>query len=121
MSAEYVDWQGRHADVQPITLAGRAARTVNGSGQALAVARGVARLTLDSSAYSGTATTLDVTVETSEAPPGPWRAVGAFPQQTAAGVVRRSFAGLDRHVRAAWTLGGTAAGVTFSVAGELAS
>lgn len=114
----YEKANGEWADTEDVELAPSAARTATGNGSSVEVGdRGVARLLLDVTAASGTSPTLDVTVETSH-DGTTWRQVGTFAQKTAAGTERKSFSGLDRFVRATWTLGGTTPSFTFEISGE---
>jgi hypothetical protein len=78
-------------------------------------------LLLAVSAASGTSPSLTLTVQTSndDGNTDPWRNVGSFPAQTAAGSVRQSFAGLDRWVRLSWAITGTSPSFTFTTSGEL--
>lgn len=81
----------------------------------------VVRLTLVSTAVSGTSPTLDVTVETSSdnGVADAWRSVGTFTQVTGVTSARKSFGGCDRWVRTRSVIGGTASPtVTYSVSGE---
>lgn len=74
--------------------------------------RGTARLTLAVTAGTGT---LDVAVQTS-GDGTTWRAVAAFTQATGVTSERKSFAGIDRFIRAVSTIG--TGPFTFSVDGE---
>jgi hypothetical protein len=100
------------------SLAASAARTTAGSGPAVNSEQyTIARLTLNVTAVAA-GTTATVTVETS-GDGTTWTSVGTFAGATAAGTQRKVFAGLDRLVRASWTLAGTAPSATFSVSGSL--
>jgi phage gp36-like protein len=100
-----------------VTLASSAARTASGAGASvdLGIKSG---LTLDLlvSAASGTSPTLAVSIETSK-DGSTWRTLGSFTQATAAGPQSKAFAGADRYVRVAWTIGGTTPSFTFSLSG----
>lgn len=110
--------QGHYADVDPAHLA-TGTLTANKTGEAVPTGdRGIARLTLDITAASGTTPTLDVTIETSE-DKTTWTSVGTFTQATAAGKQRKVFVGLDRYVRAVETVGGTGPSFTRTISGEL--
>lgn len=111
---------GRFFPARDITLAAAASRTTSSNGSAVDVGGAhTLRLALVCSSRSGTSPTLDVKVQTS--PDGTnWYDVAAFAQITAAGTSYKSFSGLDRYVRAAWTIGGSSTPTfAFSVAGEL--
>lgn len=73
-------------------------------------------------AVSGTSPSLTVSIDTSydNGVTDTWRSVGTFTAQTAANTsAHKSFPGLDRWVRASWTVSGTTPSVTFGVAGEV--
>lgn len=73
-------------------------------------------------AASGTTPSLTVNIQTSfdNGVTDPWRTVASFAAQTAADTsARKNFVGLDRWVRATWTVSGTTPSVTFGVAGEV--
>lgn len=75
--------------------------------------------TLTVGGATGTAPTLDVVCETSDAASGNVRTVAAFAQKTGAATERKSFAGLDAQYRFRWTVGGTTPSFTgVSIAGE---
>lgn len=101
-----------------ITLLASAARAASGTGASvdLGIKTGLL-LTLAVSAVSGTSPTLQVKIETS-ADGSTWRLLDTFAVTTAVGPVVRAFAGADRYVRAAWTIGGTAPSFTFGLAGQ---
>ena len=72
-------------------------------------------------AASGTTPSLTVNVQTSHdnGATDAWRTVASFAALTAAGSSPwNDFAGLDRWVRATWTITGTTPSFTFGVAGE---
>jgi hypothetical protein len=74
------------------------------------------------SAASGTTPSITVTIETSydNGVADAWRAVASFAAQTAANTsAHKSFAGLDRWVRATWVVSGTTPSITFGVLGEI--
>lgn len=103
-----------------VVLAASGARTSNSSGPHHPTRDDdTARLTLDVTASGGTTPTLDVDIETS--PEGTsWSTVDSFTQATGTNSQRLVVSNLDRFVRVAWTIGGTAGPTfTFSVAGEL--
>jgi hypothetical protein len=104
-----------------VMLHASAARTATGSGPTVAVGtHHTARLSLDVTAASGTSPSMTVTIEHS-ADGTTWVAhpQGAFTAVTASGSQRKVLSGLDRFVRAVWTITGTTPSFTFSVAGEL--
>jgi hypothetical protein len=74
------------------------------------------------SAVSGTSPSLTVNVQTSydNGVTDPWRTLGSFPAQTAAGsTAHQSFPGCDRWIRASWTVAGTTPSFTVGVTGDL--
>lgn len=114
----YSKANGQWADTVDAELVASAARTATFQSAALEIGdRGTACLTLDVTAVSGTAPTLDVAIETS-ADGTTWRALASFAQKTVAGSERKSFVGCDRFIRANCTIAGTTPSFTFSVAGE---
>jgi len=108
---------GRYADTLPAILANGTITATTTSPAIELGDRGTLRLTLLISAASGTTPTLDVAVQTS-ADGSTWSAVAAFAQQTAAGSVRKVFAGMDRYARIVETVGGTTPSFTRTVSGE---
>jgi len=73
-------------------------------------------------AVSGTSPSITVSVDTSYdgGVADAWRSVGTFTAQTAANTsAHKSFPGLDRFVRASWTVSGTTPSITFGVLGEI--
>jgi hypothetical protein len=109
---------GRYANTEDVTLAASAARTATVSLTGVELGdKGTARLLLDVTAASGTTPTLDVAIQTSK-DNSTWRAVAAFAQKTTTGTELKSFTGLDRFVRAVFTIGGTTPSFTASVTGE---
>ena len=113
----YSTKSGRWANTVDLMLAASAARTANGNGNVAEPGdRGVARLTLNITAASGTSPTLNVTVQTSH-DGVTWRSAGSFTQATGVSVQRATF-NIDRFVRATWTVGGTTPSFTFSLTGE---
>ena len=120
----YKKSNGKWANTEDVTVQDSVTRTATANGSAVEVGeRSVACLELVVSAASGTTPTLDVSIETSKdgsgSGLGAWRSVGSFAQKTSATSERKSFAGLDRFVRAVQTVGGTTPSFTFSVLGEL--
>lgn len=74
------------------------------------------------SAVAGTSPSITVSIDTSydNGVTDAWRSVGTFTAQTAANTpAHKSFSGLDRWVRASWTVSGTTPSITFGVAGEI--
>jgi hypothetical protein len=110
---------GRWADTESVVLANAASVSgASGTGTAVELGdRGVGRLTLLVSAL-GAGTTLTVTIMTSDAESGTYRAVSAFTGAGATGSEALSFAGLDRWVRADWALVGGTTTATYTVSGE---
>lgn len=73
-------------------------------------------------AISGAGATITVSIDTSydNGATDAWRSVGTFTAQTAINQsTRKSFVGLDRWVRASWTVAGTTPSITLEVAGEV--
>lgn len=114
----YVKSDGTFVYTEPFPAVASAARTTSSAATAYEVGnRNTLRsLTMAVTASSGTTPTLDVRVET-----GPdnstWTTVGSFTQATGVTSQTKSFAGLDRYARVAWTVGGTTPSFTFSVSG----
>lgn len=75
------------------------------------------RLTLAVSAVGGTTPSMTVNVQTSD-DGATWNTLASFPAVTAAGSTRRTFAGVDRYVRATTTITGTTPSFTFGLTGE---
>lgn len=104
---------------EAVSLAASAARTTNGSGSTVAVGTAhTLRATLSVTAASGTTPSLTARIETSE-DGTTWRTALTFTAATGATTQRLSTSGLDRFIRAAWTITGTTPSLTFSVTGEL--
>jgi hypothetical protein len=116
----YSDALGRWVRGRDVTLAASAQRAATGTGAAIELGDATTgRLTLEVTAGGVDADeVLDVTVEAS-GDGVTWRQVGAFAQAAGATTERASFSGLDRFVRAAWTVAGTTPDFTFSVTGEV--
>lgn len=96
--------------------------TATGVGAGIAVInkdewRGVSTVT----AATGTTPSLTVNIQTShdDGATDAYRTIASFTAQTAAGASGwKSFPGLDRFVRASWTVSGTTPSITFGVSGE---
>jgi hypothetical protein len=119
--ARYSNFLKKYVRGNDVTPVASAAKAVNGnSGWLNAEEFSSLALSLAVSAHAGTAPTLDVIVETASDDQGAdSRQVGAFTQKTANVTERKSFAGLDKFYRVAWTVGGTAGPTfTFSVSGQ---
>lgn len=72
-------------------------------------------------AISGTTPSITVNIQTShdDGAADAYRTIASFPAQTTvSSSAWQSFAGLDRYVRATWTVSGTTPSVTFGVSGE---
>lgn len=110
---------GQFYEEDEVTLLASAARTASGVSDVYEVGdKGTLRLDLDVIAVSGTAPTLHVQIETRKAyASGTWRVVDAF-EASAVGSERRVMGGVDRFVRAVYTLGGSSPSFTFSLGGE---
>jgi hypothetical protein len=107
------------ADTEDVTLHASAARTASGSGTGVELGdRSGIRLDLAVTAASGTKPSLQVDLETSS-DNATWRPVGGFTALASTGTQRMSLGGLDRFVRAVWTISGSGSpSFTFSVSGE---
>jgi hypothetical protein len=102
---------------EAVVLAPSAARGVTGNGSSIDTGeRGTLRLLLDITVVSGTSPTITVSVEQSHNGTT-WRAHSSFAAATAVSSERKSFGGIDRYVRATWTIGGTTPSFTFAVTG----
>lgn len=106
-----------HGD--PVTVVSSAARTANGTGGTIVAGdRDTLRLALAVTAASGGTPSLTVTVEHS-GDGTTWSTHSSFTAVTTTGTTRKVFGGVDRYVRATWTITGTTPSFTFSVTGEL--
>lgn len=119
----YKNSDGTWADLSDLVVQDNVTRTATGNSTPIEVGdRGVANLEVVVTAASGTTPTLDIAIQTSKDGSGTglgaWRTIASFAQLTAAGSERKSFAGLDRFVRATSTIGGTTPSFTYSVKGE---
>jgi hypothetical protein len=79
--------------------------------------RRIAELLLEVTAASGTAPTLNVTIETSPNPTS-WQPVLAFKSFTDVGFQRLKFGPLERYLRAKWVIGGTTPSFTLQITGD---
>lgn len=95
-----------------------AARTATATGTAFSTASlDSIDATLTITAAAGTDPTLDVTLETTTDGTNYYTLTPAFPQQTGAAAVSRTFDGLGSSCRWKWTIGGTdTPSFTFSIA-----
>jgi hypothetical protein len=97
--------------------------TASGTGAAIEVDdRDEFRGAVDVTAASGTTPSLTVNIQTSfdNGVTDAWRTVASFAAVTTVSTTAREvFAGLDRWVRATWTVSGTTPSITFGVAGEI--
>ena len=108
------------ANPTAITLHESGAETATDTGDAedLGATRSCLVLDLVVTAVAGTLPTLTVAVQTGPSETGPWRSGGAFSVVSATGKTTKTIAGLDRWVRLAWTIAGSAGqSFTFSVDG----
>lgn len=97
-----------------------AARTITGQSAVTEVGgQHTVRALLDVTAVSGTAPTLNVTLQTSNDGSTGWRTAKAFAEKTAVSTERISASDLDRFVRWNWAIAGTAPSFTFSLTAEL--
>lgn len=104
---------------ESVELAPSAARTEAGNGVTIdSREQTTLRLLLDVTAVSGTSPTLTVTIEQSY-DGTVWRTHSSFAEVTSVSNERKTFGGIDRYVRASWTIGGSDPSVTFVVAGQL--
>lgn len=116
----YVKTDGTYVYTEPFPAVASAARTTSSAATGVEVGNrsSLRSLTMAVTAQTGgSSPTLDVRVET-----GPdnstWTTVGSFTQATGVTSQTKSFAGLDRYARVAWTIGGTGGpSFTFSVSG----
>jgi phage gp36-like protein len=91
--------------------------TASGMSAAIDLAdRTYSQLTLDCTALTGTAPTLDVTIETSVTGTQ-WRFIKKFDGLTALGTKQLSIPQGDRFIRAKWIIGGTTPSATFTILG----
>jgi hypothetical protein len=100
-----------------------AARATSGNGTSIEVGNRteVRGLVLDVTAASGTAPTLDVSIQTSD-DNTTWRTLKSFAQKTGVANDHLSSGGLDRYLRFSWVIAGTTPSFTFSagvLGGEL--
>lgn len=121
----YTNAKGEFQNTKDITVLDSTTFTADTNGAAVEVGdRGTACLELDVSAITAS-DSVDVKIQTSKdgsgSGLGAWRDVAAFAQKTAVGSERKSFAGLDRFIRAVVdvTDAGGGVSVTLSVKGEL--
>lgn len=124
----YTKQNGQHADVEDIVVYPETTLAAAGASNGSAIEIGdrtTACLELVCSALTAS-DTLDAKLQTSKDASGSglgaWRDVASFTQLTAAGSERKSFAGLDRFIRAVVTptdAGGGGISTTFSIKGEL--
>lgn len=115
--SEYLTTGNKYADVDRVSFSPSASVTATGSSSPISTDCGVARLTLDVTTATGD--TLDIDIETREDSNDSWRVVGSFTQvTTSTGTQRKCFAGLDREVRATWTVTNVGP-YDFTIEGEL--
>ena len=121
----YKKTNGEWADVEDIVVVPSTTFTADANGEAIEVGdRTVACLELDVTALTAS-DSVDVKIQTSKDGSGTglgaWRDVAAFAQKTTIGAERKSFAGLDRYIRAVVDVTDAGGGVstTLSVKGEL--
>lgn len=124
----YTQANGKFADMDDVVVYPATTLTAAGAvnGNAIEVGdRSVGVFELDVTALTAS-DTLDAKIQTSKdgsgSGLGAWRDVATFTQKSAAGSERKSFAGLDRFIRAVVTptdAGGGGISVTLSIKGEL--
>jgi len=112
----------RRSRGQAVTLKSSGVTTTTGTTTAVEVDGATIRLKFDVTAASGTSPTLNVTLQTSSdnGVSDSWRTLGSALTQ-ATGVTSQyvSFGGVDRFVRASYTIGGTTPSFTWSLIGEV--
>lgn len=108
----------RYVQSEDVTVLASAARTATAQSAAVDVEARAVVLDLVVSVVSGTSPTLDVVIETRRDSSDTWRSLGAFAQKTTAVTERKGFAGVDRQVRANYTIAGTSPSFTFAVTGD---
>lgn len=111
----------RRSKGQAVTLKASGATTATGTTTAQEVDGGTIRLKLDVTAVSGTTPTMTVQLQTSSdnGNSDSWRNLGsAFTQATGVTSQYVSIGGVDRFVRASYTIGGTTPSFTWSLIGE---
>lgn len=110
---------GRYVHTEDVGVAS-AVRTVTGQSAVTEVGgQHTVRALLDVTAASGTAPTLNVTLQTSNDGSTGWRTVKAFAEKSAVSSERISASDLDRFVRWNWAIAGTGPSFTFSLTAEL--
>jgi hypothetical protein len=112
---------GEFGDPAPAAVPTTKTITVNGASVELGDCTQV-RLTLNVTAASGTTPTLDVKLQGS--PDGAtWVDItgATFAQKTVVASERKVFVGIDRFVRAVYTIAGTTPSFTYTLAGEAVS
>lgn len=118
----YIDPTTRqHVDAKEITLLAASSRTASENSAWIDVGDAhTLRLDLTITANSGTAETLDVTIQTRKDANDTARTLGTFTQKTDGTDERKCFSGLDRQIRAVTTIGGSDTPTfAFSLSGEL--
>lgn len=98
-----------------VVLHALAAETASGTGSAVDVTDGAARLAVAVNAISGTGASLTVTIETSDDAGATWRTLATSDPITAVGFLDLNVASLKGKLRAKWTFVGTS--VTFAITG----
>lgn len=112
-------WVHSENTVPAVASAARTASGNSGTSTEAGARHTLRNVLLDVTAASGTGPTLDARVETSR-DGTTWYTAGTFGQKTGVSSERKSFSGLDRYIRFAWTIGGTTPSFTFSITpGEL--
>lgn len=121
LDPQFVTYRGQTPNIDVVNLSPAAPVTATANGTAVLLGdRGTVRLLLDVTAENDAATaeTLDVSIQTSF-DNVTWRAVAAFTQATGVTSERKSFTGIDRYIRAVYTIGGTGGpSFTFTIKGE---
>ena len=124
----YTNGKGEFQDTEDLVVFPRTTLAAAGAvnGEPIEVGdRTVANLELDVTAITAgdnVAAKIQTSKDGTGTGAGAWRDVASFTNATAAGVERKSFAGLDRFIRAVVTPtdeGGGGISVTLSIAGEL--
>lgn len=116
-----IDYMADASDVQELLATRAATATVSGTGIATTNYQGKMMVVLDAALGTGTAPTLNVTIETSADNSTNWTQIYAFPTQVTgaagAGIQRKALeAGLSKgYVRATATIAGTSPSFNFAV------
>lgn len=103
-----------------IVLHALAAETVSGTGAAVDVTDGAARLAVAVNSISGAGATLTILLETSDDGGATWRVLATSDPISAVGFVDLNVASLKGKLRARWTIAGAGPSVSFAITGATA-